>query len=414
MHAQPPLFNALGGLVLRAKYPHELEALQSLYSVLGALLSALVFPIGYAMTGRKRLGFLCGLLVAVNPGLLLYEAHTLYMVPVAFLVVLSVAGVALQDLRPGSSWGQTLPWGTALLSMTWGLFSAVLIVPCAILVSFQSGRRRFVRCLVIGLSALLLPLSWSAKNAVQYGFFGTGSWGGMNVWRMVSAHYSAEELQALADDHVISELAAQVPPFSPVEAYQPFGYTLRAGHPVLDGPSLHNINYIAISKQYKRDALALMRHDPGHYRANVLRAYRMFCIPSAVFHVRANVDRLQPWENWVTNYVWAHKFLRGSKRWQGFNSWLFFALPLLLIFLWGRFLFTAGTRLEGWFKAIGQQGTRLAAGGLVTYVTLAGCLFEIGENDRFKFVVEALILCLLVDALCRIMRFLWKAFSSTQ
>ena len=47
------------------------------------------------------------------------------------------------------------------------------------------------------------------------------------------------------------------------------------------------------------------------------------------------------------------------------------------------------------------EAAAVAGWGIVLYATLAGCFLEFGENDRFKFMVEPLLLVLLAALACR-------------
>ena len=68
------------------------------------------------------------------------------------------------------------------------------------------------RCAKIFLLASLLalaPLSvLCLKNAMVFGFFGTSSWEGMNLWTKVNG-FVPEQLEELRDQKIISSLAVK-------------------------------------------------------------------------------------------------------------------------------------------------------------------------------------------------------------
>jgi hypothetical protein len=182
LHAQPPLWNALGALMLALFDGAQLPALQVLHVLLGAATAALCYALTARITGERGWGIAAGLLVALHPALLLYEAYALYTTVVAFLVVL--AAWLLLDAAQRSSPRRAVGFVAVIVALvlTRSLFHVVLlllIVPLAVLAGGRPNRRQVWTLVLL----VLLPLAWYAKSLGQYGFFGGSSWYGMGLWR---------------------------------------------------------------------------------------------------------------------------------------------------------------------------------------------------------------------------------------
>jgi hypothetical protein len=277
----------------------------------------------------------------------------------------------------------------AALVLTRSLYHVVLLAAAVAAAVGLAGDRR--RVLVAGLAIALLPAAWYAKNSVQYGFFGGSSWYGMGLWRVALFRYRSAEVSPLIAAGVLDPVVVVVP-FSDPSEYRRLGYTRTSDVPALARDDRHNINIPAISAGYDRSAGALIRRGPLHFLVNVAIGYGNFAAPSTEYpQLAATRERMALH---VGLYRAATLFPLVGK--------LDRALPVGTVGSAFALLIPAGLAVHGLLllrrrRARGSEWLReeaplLGAGVLILYTTLIGSAFELGENVRFKFMIEPLLL----------------------
>lgn len=404
LHAQPPLYNLYGGIIGTIFYPAHLVALHLIHIVLGGVMSALLYAIIYQTTGRQWLAFVIALILALNPSLILYEAYPLYTFMTAFLVVLAVYWMALHAASRRSWPLVALVLTVNLLILTRSSYHVALLVPLLALVTVVARSRRV---LVVSLLICLLSVGWYGKNLAQFGFFGGSSWSGFNLWRVASAGYSPDELATLVDEPVVLELGA----FAFPSQYTAYGFDRTSDYPGLGRNDQHNINIPDVAAVYGANALRLIRHDPGRYLRTVGDAYEIYVCPSYTYkHLIDNVIEMP------THILLARHalYLTFIGDWLGeavdrpVCSALFFAIPASLV-IFGLLLLADG-RLSPhrWLDAIRRRPVMVLMALLIIYGVLSGTMFEIAENDRFKFEIEQIIFAFMAILVIRVVDTLWQ------
>jgi 4-amino-4-deoxy-L-arabinose transferase-like glycosyltransferase len=388
-HAQPPLFNGYGFILYKLFGPAQLAAMQYVQIFLGAATSAMVYIILQNLIVRKTAAVLCALLISLNPSLFLYEAFILYSLPVAFLTTLAVCLLSIHNHSGRMRYLILFIVSLNILVLTRSLFHIVLLLPCIIMGAMQQGRtwRKFLlyACLISTIS-----LGWYLKNYAEFGFFGASSWMGSNLWRNVSQNYDRSELEAFHQAGLIDDAVLHKRFFSPPKSYADFGFNESSGIKVLDSDDYNNINMIAISQMYLRSSKALIRHDPAHYAQNCLEAYGKFCSPSFETGFVARNASLIPW------HTRAWRWLQGSMLFNNRKGWLtsFYSLliPICVLHFIVHFLVASRLSPRRVASFVRGHGVETLIALLITYVTTVSSLFEYGENCRFKFSIESLIL----------------------
>jgi len=393
LHAQPPLWNALGAVMLALFDGAQLPALQALHILLGAATAALCYVLAARITGSRGWGIAAGSLVALHPALLLYEAYALYTTLVAFLVVLA-AWLLLEAAERSSPW-RAVGFVAVLVALvlTRSLFHVVVLlvmVPLAVLAGGRPNRKQAWTLALL----VLLPLGWYGKNLAQYGFFGGSSWYGMGLWRTALFRQDQEPLQAFFHEGLLDPVV-ELAPYSPPSEYRRLGYTATSPIPLLNRDDFHNINVPAISAAYQRSAVALIRRTPARYLENVLVGYGNFSAPSTDF------THLSPNRNRIRVHAQVYRWLVGRPLMQAvegptgfyFGSLYFFLIPLTLG-IWV-VLAVGGVRSRAeLFRRLRADAACAYITLMVAYTALAGCAMELGENVRFKFLVEPAFLVL--------------------
>lgn len=401
LHAQPPLFNLYGFLIHQVfGAEHQLTGQHYVQIVLGSIMCGMLYPLLKHMTRKPVVAFIAALIIALNPVICLYEAFILYTLLTAFLAVAAL--FALMRYCETHKPARLLLFVALinLLALTRSAYHLVLLVPILVLGTILAAgpwQRFLLRALLI----CLPTLGWYAKNQAQFGFFGASSWMGSNMWRSVAAEYSKKELRALHKEGVIESDAVARKYFDPPSAFRELGYNKTSDVDVLSRDDYNNINMVDISRMHLRNARRLKKHDPQHYYHNVVQAYRFLCKPSNETRpLTINTHR-------IMSHVHVASFLNGRKLAHAINerfktrftSFYMLLIPLSLIVLLIRLLVRARLSWPAWIDTIRANAVVITMAGLVFYVTAVSCLFEYGENCRFKFSIEAVILMLTV-AIC--------------
>jgi 4-amino-4-deoxy-L-arabinose transferase-like glycosyltransferase len=391
LHAQPPLYNIYGGLMAKALGPRHLQGLHFANILFGGLLSGLTYVVAYTVSRRFRFSIVVAALLALNPALFLYEAHMLYDVMTAFLVVLSCAWLAFHALRPRVAWLVLFILTVNLLILCRSMFHVALLAPLAPLACLLAGRR-WKRLLAFSLVIGILSVGWYAKNLAQFGFFGSSSWSGMNLWRVAWAYYTPDELDALVGRGIVHPVTAKVEAFEKPSLFVAHGFRETSDVRVLALDNYNNVNIPAIADMYGTSALRLIRHDPRHYLRNVGKAYRMFCRPSSKLRfLDANREKIRALDGVASDLLQGYRWLGGDKKRpeRHCNSFVFFLLPAAMALLAVSAARACRGSVSLWVAHIRSQSVLVFLGLIVGYVCLVGCTHELGETDRFKFSVEA-------------------------
>jgi hypothetical protein len=403
LHAQPPLWNALNAPLIGLFGAHHPEALQTLHIALGSAMAALAVLAAARLTGSLIAGTVAGALVALDPAVVLYEAYALYELLCAFLIVL-----AFWATTRAAPEGRTRPLLLAVgvlaaLVLTRSLYHLAVMAGAVVGAAALARDRRTV--LVGALALGLLPAGWYVKNLEQHGFFGASSWYGMGLWRTALFRWPGTELTPLLRagqlDPVVSIL-----PFSPPSRNRAHGYDRSSPVPSLDHDDLHNVNIPAISAAYGRSAAHLIAFAPLHFLENAAIGYGNFSAPSTEF------DQLAPDRDRMGPHVAVYRALTLLPLVHAADR----LLPIGTLGSLFALLIPAGPLLHGWLvsrrrargdgveRVLREEAPLLAAGALILYTAVVGSSLELGENVRFKFMIEPLLLVYWTVLAARLLR----------
>jgi hypothetical protein len=400
MHGQPPLWNAVLGLVLHVFPRHWPQVWHLSFLVLGLTL-VLVF---YALLRVLGLESIPSMAVAagfsVSPAVLLYENQLFYDYPTVVVVTATALSAGLFVRRP-TFWRALVVFtlaGALVLSRTlfqvWWLvlLVAVVLVACV-------GRRGAI--LVAAAVPLALVGGVYAKNIALYGVPSTTSWAGMGVARSAVMGLPPAErrrLVAAGKLHVVS----LVKPLAPLADYVAVGIrpAPASGIPVLDevsGPeyqrNLENKTYIRISRLYWKDDLWIVRHRPGAYLRAVGHGLEdFFTSPTVAWAHHGDAAKIDGYDRFVDRVAYG----QGSTGKVG----LLVVAAYCVALVFG--LWVGATRLR---PAAGAADVTIAVSALtILYVLLVGNVAEVGENYRFRLVVDPLAIALVAIAVQRSVR----------
>ncbi|MBX3061167.1 MAG: hypothetical protein KF770_32310 [Anaerolineae bacterium] len=405
-HAQPPLFNLFGALLLKLFYPHHLEAMYFVYIVLGSFMAGMGYRVLWTLTNNPRLSFVTAVVLALNPTLFLFEAYPLYDLPTAFLVMLSIFCLAIYREKP-TLWPLVSFVFTVNLLILTRSFYHLLILLAAIPFALLLAPARWRRLLPVLLLVSLLSVGWYAKNAYRFDFFGSSSWLGIGLWKMVGATYSSEELAVFVEQELVATSVADLPEFSPPSLFEPYGFTATSPVAVLSRDDYNNINILAISEMYRQSALNVLKRDPGHYAVTVILAYMVYTSPpSRFYHFTENAARMAGHEQLVSQYLLGQRWIQrfSPLRDETIGSWMAILLPVnfLMYLLW---LFKQNRLSPGRWRAYWRADAVMVwLVWMIVYTTAVGITLEYIENVRFQFLVGQPIWIFIIVTTYRIVR----------
>ncbi len=408
LHSQPPLFNLFLGIVLKLFAGQEALAFHVIYLLFGLTLSISLYLLMKDLGLSGRLSSILTIIFVASPSCILYEDFLFYTYPVA--AVLCLAALLLHRyLKFGRFHHLVIFFALlALLVFTRSVFHlawfAVLTLP---LIWYQRKNWKKI-ALVAGVPFLLCFLLY-AKNAHEFGSFSSSTWFGMNFARLTTWRLPLSERFSLIDQGKLSTLSV-VKPFRKLETYQRHSHVPLAeptGIPVLDqtqkssgAPNLNNLTYINISKQYRRDALYVLPRYPGAYIGSLFESLMIYFIPTSSYSfLKDNRQKIGVIDR-VYNLI-----LCGQLQYEKeitddrafLNMGLLTALLYVAVIVYGFVMLRQAFRRRATGSAYAL--TLLFIWLNVVYVTIVGNAFELGENNRFRFVVDPFFLVLLGLAL---------------
>jgi hypothetical protein len=416
LHSQPPLFNLFVGIVLKCAPGNPEPVFRILYLGMGL---AMTFALQEALSRLNVplwLGLVLTAAVMVSPAAVLYENLLFYTYPVTLMLILSVLCLEAH-LRTGWMKYAWLFFGLlGCIVLTRSLFHPLWFVFVAgALIAIQRQHRR--RLLVAAAVPLLLIAIWSVKNLALFGSANSSSWLGMSLCKMVTVGVPLGERVRLAEEGVLSPYALR-PPYMEINKYRDLlARRDSMGVPVLDdeirstgNPNLNQSAYVGISRHYFDDALVLARLHPGLYLRGVAHALFIYFRPAseylAFFPNRPSVQCVDRAVN---------RFLLGQIRyerpgfeaneeaidyaWQVQRTGIVIALLYGVVLLWSIVNLWTCLRLPSSITPHSAMFMYLFSSLL--YVSVVGNMLEIGENCRFRFMVDPFFVVLLAMALTR-------------
>lgn len=415
MHMQPPLFNLFLGAVLKISGGDGRYVFQGVYLAAGLTLYLSLFWLQVKLGVSRGAAFVVSTLFVLSPSFVLYEHWLFYTFPVAALITLS-ALLFYEIVTAGRAWAAVAFFATLFLicGVRHIFHLAYYLLVAAALTACCAGARREI--LLAAAVPFAVLFSFYAKNYFVFGQFAASSWSGMNLWEMTGYFLDPREREELEAGGKLSAVAA-VPTFSELGRY-PATYADVGRFGRVDalarankstGPNNYNhLAYVAISRAYLRDALAVVRYRPRTYLRGLLRSWFMYFRSSSdyVSGVRfldeaGNQSRVGFVERFY-DYVFYGKVPLGPPLTKILASFNLKCPPYAYLYLviWLPLLVYFGFRLA-WRpgEAAGlSRPQRLTISYVcvnVIYVALAGTMFNWAESNRMRFLSDPLYVVLL-------------------
>jgi hypothetical protein len=412
LHSQPPLFNLFLGAVQKVAPAHTVGVLTIVYKLIGLGVTLLMSLLMTRLGVGRWLATMLTLLFVLSPACIHYENIPSYTFPVTAL--LCAAAVLLhrfaEEGRTRDAVGAFAVM--AILVLMRSLFQLVWFLGIVMIIAMAgspSRRRVVVRCALL---PLVLVAALYVKNAVLFGTHTTSSWFGMNWYRVVTFRLPPDQITDWIADGTLSPLA-NVKTFAGVDAYRPHLPPLPpTGIPLLDDettstglPNYHHAAYLWLGKKFGADALRLVVAHPTRWMRGMLFSTCIFFAPASSVGYGGlweGLDLRLPALKWTYNRLLYGQLInhapdptlretRELSRFAGHIGWfILIGFPLLLSY--------AARRLRSELRAGRRGAVAVTLAFMLTttvYLTTVSIAFEVGENNRFRFLLEPWLLTFL-------------------
>jgi hypothetical protein len=399
LHGQPPLFNLFTGLLYQWFSPQS-RIYQVLFFALGLAFSLVLYWLGLRLGLRRWVSASLAAWFMASPATVLYENLFFYTYPVVFILVLSVVALSKFLETKNFWWGLSFFGLLASLCLTWAIFHLAWMLVVIVLIGIYD--RNWRRLVLISLVPVLLVAGWYAKNYILFGSFGASSWAGLNLSHVTFLSPSTPESvrNELVDQGEIAPYPV-VEAFRSVEHYQGFMPVppLR-GIPILDAPlkSTDAVNfnhsfYIDLSDRMLRDALDFIQARPDLYLSSVKQGFSIYFHSSSDYLLLKDKPAPQL-EIWWDRIFYGQLRPYGedlTDRWESDPRTVGWWLVVMYVagILYGVKLILAPNKSSMAFLAVIAFMTFT-----ILYFTVMANFIDLGENNRFRFALDPLVLLL--------------------
>lgn len=414
LHTQPPLFNFFIGIMVKLFPVATTAAFHWFYTSVGLILTVSMYLLMVRLGVSSTISALLTIMFAASPACILFENILLYTYFAA--TFLCLAGLFLHRFVSGSRLLDGFMFFTmlALVILTRSFFHPAwfILILLPLLVLAKTLRKKIILAASIPLLVVLLLYG---KNAFLFGDFSSSSWLGMSFSKMTTFRLPEDERIALVGKGKISELSL-LAPFKAIwyyDQYVAIPKFEKTGIPIMDmefypnvGNNWNNLSFISISRQYMEDALYVLKSYPGRYFGSVLGAFRIYFFPSSDwFHIYSSIDnvgKIKTVEMFydILLYGQFFGFPRPEPLTEHHDEYFHTTLNIGLFLLAG-FLISVIYGGLVIFRELTKKtyespllATVLFLLITIAYVTVVSNCLEIGENERFRFNIDPLLVVL--------------------
>ncbi len=401
LHTQPPLMNLLTGIGIQLFPGSYLSIFRVSFYLGGFLLTLAIYFLGNRLGFPKYISIILAAWFALSPATVVFENNYFYTYPTTILLTLSAVFLVRFLEKKRAVDGILFSFMLAANALTWSLFHLVWLLGCfGIVVFLLKGYRRKALWLA---PAFLLVFAWYAKNGILYDSFTASSWAGLNLFKTVSIRIPGEVRKQWIKEGIVSELAL-VPPYRSPDVYlEYFPNTPLTGIPLLDDINVstgyrnqHHLSYVYAGERYFKDSARIIVHAPRYYLDIIPYSIYIY-LHSASDYEPTKYIRI-PIDGWDT--VWNRLFYGQWQKDEGLGErastfspdhvawWLaigfLVAITATPIYLW---------RQRTHFRDL-EYGLILFMFWNILFVSAAGILLDLGENNRTRFGIDPFILLL--------------------
>jgi len=401
LHTQPPLMNLLTGIGLQL-FPRDYATVFHAFFLLGGLcLTLAIYLLGNRLGFPKYLSLILAAWFALSPATVVFENYYFYTYPTTVFLTLSAVLYARFLEKKRAPDGFLFAILLATNALTWSLFHLAWLLICLGIAAFLfTGYRRKALWL---LPAFLLVFAWYAKNKIFYDSFTASTWAGLNLFKTVTINIPEKVRKQWVKEGIVSDLAL-VPPYRSPDVYlEYFPGTPVTGIPLLDEINTsngyrnqHHLSYVYAGERYLKDSIHILLHAPYYYLENIPFGFYIYLHSASDYEptidIRAPIDGWDTLWNRLFYGQW-HKDESPSERSRTLSPdhFAWFLAPCFLLVL-------IATPVYLWRQRATfhdpQYGLILFFYWNIVFVSGAGILLDIGENNRTRFGIDPFLLLL--------------------
>jgi hypothetical protein len=395
LHSQPPLFNFFIGLIENIIPTYAEQFWLIVFLIIGLFTSIYLYKLMLIIGVNKAISVILTSLYMISPSTILYENLFFYTHIIVFLLLISAYSLInfIISRKPAQL---ILHFSfLSLCSLITGFFHIVWLIGL-IFLPYNSLKNERPAILKSAFIPFIIVFALYMKNFILFDNFSASSWFGMNLSKISVHQIPLEERQTLVKENKLSELSV-LPPFPSSELLENnnnFIYS-NTGVPVLDQinkssgrTNFNNSLYLGISKKAFKDSKQAIINFPEYYVEGVRKSFEIYFSPPSNYKVLTNNS------NKIQNYIrFFNAFIYGHARSTSIGIYSIIIIPLLILFgflestVWKK---DPGRRIIIYFMLIN-----------VLFVMIVGNLFEIGENNRFRYYTEIFYFVLMGMVLTR-------------
>jgi hypothetical protein len=389
MHSQPPLFNLFLGIGLKL-FPDD-PGIFYHYSflLLGLIFSLSLYLLLINLKISKKISFVLTVVFIINPAFILYENLLFYTHPIMVLLFLSAFLLNIYLTNRSILYLFLFFTAIAIICLTQSFFHlAWFAAVVLILLIFKIDKIK--RIVAVASIPFLIVLSVYLKNYYVFNEFTSSTWLGMNLSKITTFQVSQQTRDSLFKAGCTSYLSTLT--YFPDIRKPGLNIaidTTSTGIPVLDEikkssnrTNYNNINYIRISETSLEDALTILKKIPNAYLNGLRKAMFIYFMPPDNYRLLgATKKKILLWADVFDEVVYGC-IGRNQKE----ALFLIVLFPLLI--LYGIYYL---------IKVNKDPTIRITIAYIlftIIYVTIVGLLFDVGENNRFRYVIDPLLFVL--------------------
>lgn len=407
LHSQPPLFNLYLGIILKLFPHHEGLAFHATYVICGLLLTSAICLLLLRLGTSAGISIAAAVVFSISSASILYENWLYYTYPLATMLVLAALCLHRYLQDDNQAYGFLFFLLISCVVLTRGLFHIAWMV---IVIGFLLYCRRasWKRTLLAALIPFMLAFLVYAKNAVVFGSVSSSSWLGFSFSKMVTSKVPEQERRRMVERGEVSALLL-TKTFRPLDEYRKFIPPVpKTGIPVLDQEykstgrrNFNNIAYVGISNQFLRDSIVILRKYPQAYAHVVVSSYYLFLLsPSDYVYVDVNREKLGLYDRLSEIFLYGRMrhdprdpLAKRSLNWKLANLCWFVVVAYSFWFFCS--LSIVRRSIKGSPADRNRGLTLLFILVTVVWTAIVGNCFENGENYRYRYMVDPLVIIVL-------------------
>lgn len=396
LHSQPPLFNFFLGIVQKWSWGFDRALYHAIYLLLGLSTAFGIFHLQLRFRISIPIALSLTCLCLLSPSWLLYEHWLMYTFPV--MAFLTLAGLTLhryletKTFRDGTLFFSTLVLLVYLRSIFHLYWAAIVLL--ILLPAFWSEKKKLLKTAFVPCCLICFLF---VKNAYLFGSWSSSTWLGPNLMRMAYIVPNDIFQKAILQKKVSSYV--RIHPFVPLDFYKwesGFDPDKTWGVPVLDrqkkldgDPNFNNGLYVAINRQYQKDAVTLISLAPRPYIELVQHSWRIFCQPAWIYNFFRGQPKefysggLAQWAHWV--HGWKVEDCRANMekmRNQPRRNLFFWLFPGLIA---AGILIAANPKRLGFSLSTADRTTLAFCLFTILLVVFCGTFLLRSENYRIRY-----------------------------